>query len=69
MSKKYIVVGDADETASAFIEIDGREIGMVDHTILKQDSGWEQVRATLDDAVKTWRYDQCMKAAIRADHL
>lgn len=38
-------------------------VGMVDHTILKQQSTWEQVRETLDDAVKYGAASVCLPPA------
>lgn len=38
-------------------------VGMVDHTILKQESTWEQVRETLDDAVKYGAASVCLSPA------
>lgn len=38
-------------------------VGMVDHTILKQQSTWEQVRETLDDAVKYGAASACLPPA------
>lgn len=35
-------------------------IGMVDHTILKQESTWEQVQATLDEALKYGAASVCL---------
>ena len=38
-------------------------LGMVDHTLLKQDATWEQIREILDDAMKYHTASACIPAA------